>query len=154
MNELRESIKKYLLVKYAESRVNERCAHLSKSIPWIQRKSLINTIDAHCKVLLNTLINDSEKQSLRQNKFIVDSILKYTLGKSENLLKTNKKAKDIKSYMQLNSYIVYEEIRKGIESNKNRRAIKFNIEKQLSDIQERMDSKVGIEEILQERIGA
>ena len=46
MSELRESIKKYLLVKYAESRVNERCAHLSKSIPWIQRKSLINTIDA------------------------------------------------------------------------------------------------------------
>ena len=80
MSELRESIKKYLLVKYAESRVNERCAHLSKSIPWIQRKSLINTIDAHCKVLLNTLINESERQSLRQNKFIVDSILKYTLN--------------------------------------------------------------------------
>ena len=67
---------------------------------------------------------------------------------------TNKKAKDIKSYMQLNSYIVYEEIRKGIETNKNRRAIKFNIEKQLSDIQERIDSKVSIEDILQERIGA
>ena len=103
---------------------------------------------------MNTLINESERQSLRQNKFIVDSILKYTLGKSENLLKTNKKAKDIKSYMQLNSYIVYEEIRKGVESNKNRRAIKFNIEKQLSDIQERIDSKVSIEDILQERIGA
>lgn len=154
MNELRESIKKYLLVRYAESRVSERCAHLSKSIPWIQRKSLINTIDSHCRVLLNTLINASGRQSLRQNKFIVDSILKYTLGKSENLLKTNKKAKDIKSYMQLNSYIVYEEIKKGIENNKNRKAIRFNIEKQLSDIQERMDSKVSIEEILQERISA
>lgn len=154
MNELRESIKKYLLVRYAESRVSERCAHLSKSIPWIQRKSLINTIDSHCRVLLNTLINASGRQSLRQNKFIVDSILKYTLGKSENLLKTNKKAKDIKSYMQLNSYIVYEEIKKGIEANKNRKAIRFNIEKQLSDIQERMDSKVSIEDILQERISA
>ena len=46
------------------------------------------------------------------------------------------------------------EIKKGIESNKNRKAIRFNIEKQLSDIQERMDSKVSIEEILQEKIGA
>ena len=154
MNELKENIKKYLLVKYAESRVNERCAHLSKSIPWIQRKSLINTIDAHFRVLLNTLINESEKQSLRQNKFIVDAILKYTLGKSETLLKTNKKAKDIKSYMQLNSYIVYDEIMKGLSNNKNRKAIKFNIEKQLLDIQERMDSKESIEELLQERIGA
>ncbi len=154
MNELKESIKKYLLVKYAESRVGERCSHLSKSIPWIQRKSLINTIDSHCKVLLNTLINESEKQSLRQNKFIIDSILKYTLGKSENLLKINKKAKDIKSYMQLNSYIVYDEIAKGVSSNKSKRVIRFNIEKQLSAIQERIDSKVSIEDILQEKIGA
>ena len=50
--------------------------------------------------------------------------------------------------------IVYDEIMKGLSANKNRKAIKFNIEKQLSDIQERMDSKVSIEEILQERIGA
>ena len=154
MNELKENIKKYLLVKYAETRVSESTHHLSKSIPWIQRKSLINTIETHCRVLLNTLLNNSERQSLRQNKFIIDSILKYTLGKSENLLKTNKKAKDIKSYMQLNSYIVYEEIKKGLEANKNKKAIRFNIEKQLSDIQERMDSKVSIEEILQEKIGA
>lgn len=153
MNELRESIKKYLLVKYTESKMNEHCSRLSKSIPWIQRKSLINTIDSHCKVLLNTLINGSDRQSLRLNKFIVDSILKYTLGKSENLLRTNKKAKDIKSYMQLNSYIVYDEIMKGISSNKTKKAIKFNIEKQLSDIQERIDSKVGIDEILMEKTG-
>ena len=154
MNELRENIKRYLLVKYAESRVNERCSHLSKSIPWIQRKSLVNTIEAHYRVLLDTLLNNGERQSFRQNKFIVDSILKYTLDKSENLLKTNKKAKDIKSYMQLNSYIVYDEIQKGLQSSKNKKAIRYNIEKQLSDIQERMDSKESIEELLQERIGA
>ena len=154
MNELRENIKRYLLVKYAESRVNERCSHLSKSIPWIQRKSLVNTIEAHYRVLLDTLLNNGERQSFRQNKFIVDSILKYTLDKSENLLKTNKKAKDIKSYMQLNSYIVYDEIQKGLQSSKNKKAIRYNIEKQLSDIQERMDSKESIEELLQEKIGA
>ena len=79
MNELKENIKKYLLVKYAETRVNECSSHLSKSIPWIQRKGLTNTIQTHFRVLLNTLINGSEKQSFRQNKFIVDSILKYTL---------------------------------------------------------------------------
>lgn len=154
MNELKENIKKFLLIKYAQSKLEQSNHKLSKSIPWIQRKSLSNTIQAHCKVLLNTLINDSEKQSLRQNKFIVDSILKYTLGKSENLLKSNRKTKDIKSYMQLNSYIVYDEIMKGIASYKNKKAIKFNIEKQLSQIQEKLDAKVSIEEILQEKIGA
>ena len=40
MTELRENIKKYLLVKYADTRLAECTAHLSKSIPWIQRKSL------------------------------------------------------------------------------------------------------------------
>lgn len=154
MNEIKENIKKYILVKYAETRLNECNRHLSKTIPWIQRKGLMNTIDTHCKVLLDTLINKSEKQSFRLNKFIVDSILKYTLGKSENLLKSNRKTKDIKSYMQLNSYIVFDEIMKGVASNKNRKAIMFNIEKQLSDVQERLDSKAGIEELLQERISA
>ena len=56
--------------------------------------------------------------------------------------------------MQLNSYIVYDEIMKGIASYKNKKAIKFNIEKQLSQIQEKLDAKVSIEEILQEKIGA
>lgn len=154
MNEIKENIKKYILVKYAETRLNECNRHLSKTIPWIQRKGLMNTIDTHCRVLLDTLINKSEKQSFRLNKFIVDSILKYTLGKSENLLKSNRKTKDIKSYMQLNSYIVFDEIMKGVASNKNRKAIMFNIEKQLSDVQERLDSKAGIEELLQERISA
>ncbi len=154
MNEIKENIKKYILVKYAETRLNECNRHLSKTIPWIQRKGLMNTIDTHCRVLLDTLVNKTERQSFRLNKFIVDSILKYTLGKSENLLKSNRKTKDIKSYMQLNSYIVFDEIMKGVASNKNRKAIMFNIEKQLSDIQERLDSKAGIEELLQERISA
>ncbi len=154
MNELKENIKKYLLVKYAETRVNECSSHLSKSIPWIQRKGLTNTIQTHFRVLLNALINGNEKQSFRQNKFIVDSILKYTLGKSENLLKSNKKAKDIKTYMQLNSFIVYDEIMKGVSTNKSKKAIRFNIEKQLSDIQERMDARTSLEEILKEKIGA
>ncbi len=154
MNQLKEYAKKYILIKYTKARLKECSNHLSKSLPWIQRKSLSNTIQTHCRVLLNSLINDSEKQSLRQNKYIVDSILKYTLGRSENILKSNRKAKDIKTYMQLNSFIVFDEISKGINANRNKKAIKFNIEKQLAEVQERIDSKVSLEEILKEKIGA
>ncbi len=154
MNGLKEKIKKSLLIKYTEKKMHDCCSHLSKSIPWIQRQSLSNTIETHCKVLLNSLINKSEMQSFRQNKYIIDSIFKYTLGKSENLLKSNKKAKDIKAYMQLNSFIVFDEISKGILNNKNKQAIKFNIEKELSDIQEKIDLKMNIEEILKEKISA
>lgn len=154
MREIKEKIKKYLLVKYADTRLNECTAHLSKSIPWIQRKSLINTIETHFKVLLNSLINQERQQTLRLNKFIVDLILKYTLGKSESMLKTTKNAKDIKTYMQLNSFIVFDEVKKGVSSNKNKRTIKFNIEKQMSEIQEKMNSKISLEEILEEKITA
>lgn len=154
MTELRENIKKYLLVKYADTRLAECTAHLSKSIPWIQRKSLINNIETHFKVLMNTLLNQEGKQTLRMNKFIVDSILKYTLAKSEHMIKSNRNAKDIKTYMQLNSFIVFDEVSKGLASNKNKKAIRFNIEKQLSEIQEKMDSKVSLDEILREKIGA
>ena len=154
MREIKENIKKYLLVKYADTRLNECTTHLSKSIPWIQRKSLINTIETHFKVLLNSLINQERQQTLRLNKFIVDLILKYTLGKSESMLKTTKNAKDIKTYMQLNSFIVFDEVRKGVSLNKNKRTIKFNIEKQMSEIQEKINSKVSMEEILEEKITA
>ena len=54
--------------------------------------------------------------------------------------------------MQLNSYIVYDEIIKGLKSDKNKKTIKFNIEKQLSEIQEQMDSKVSMDELLQQVI--
>ena len=154
MNELKNDIKKYLLVKYAKNRLMESTNQISKAIPWIQRKNFLDTIDTHCRTILNSLINENEQQSLRRNKYIIDTILKYIINRSESILKISRKTNDIKTYMQLNSYIVYDEIQKGLEANKSRRAIKFNIEKQLSDIQERMDSKVSIEEILQEKISA
>ena len=148
MRELKENIKKHLLIKYAQSKLKECNSHISKSIPWIQRKSLSNTIETHIKVLLDNLINKSETQSLRENKYIVDSILKYTLNRSENLLKVSKKVKDIKSYMQLNSYIVFNEIAKGINNHQSKKAIKYNIERELSNIQESIDSKISPEDIL------
>lgn len=153
MNELKERIKKYLLVKHTEAKLKECSEHISKTIPWIQRKSFSNTIQTHCRVLLNSLINDYEKQSLRRNKYIVDSILKYNLERSETILKSGKRAKDIKSYMQLNSYIIFDEISKGISLNKSKKAIKYNIEKKLSLIQEKIDAKNTPEEILNSAIG-
>ncbi len=150
MQELKDSLKRYLLVKYTQSKLTKCQKDLSKNLPWIQSKSLLNNINTHLYILLDTLFNNSNKQCLRQNKFIIDSIFEYTLERSENLLKLNKKTKDIKSYMQLNSYIVYDEIKKGLEEHKNQKTIKFNIEKQLSEIQEKMDSKENtIDEILQ-----
>lgn len=150
MKNVKENFKKYMLVKYAEAKLKECNNHISKSIPWIQRKSLSNTIEIHCKVLLNTLINSNGKQSLRENKYILDSILDYTLKRSENLLKSNKKAKDIKSYMQLNSYIIFDEIAKGLASGQSKKTIKFNIEKHLAEIQENIDSKISPAKILEE----
>ena len=149
MHELSDSFKKYLLVKYTQSKLNHSRKNLFKTLPWIQSKSIFNTINTHLNLLLNSLLSTSDRQSLRQNKFIVDSIFKYTLERSENLLKSNKKTRDIKSYMQLNSYIVYDEIIKGLKSDKNKKTIKFNIEKQLSEIQEKLDSKTDINSILE-----
>ncbi len=154
MKNFKDCIKDYAIIKYAEVKLKQSTDHMSKKLPWIQRKSLLNTIHTHCAVLLDSMINNQGRHSFRQNKFIVDSIFKYTLQKSENLLKSNKKAKDIKSYMQLNSYIVYDAISKGFAENKNKKSIIFNIEKQLSEVQEEMDAKKSIEDIIQSRISA
>ncbi len=154
MGNINDSIKKYLLLKHAETKLKECNAKIEKTIPWIQRKSIYNTIQSHCRVLLNELINNNEKQSLRLNKYVLDSVLKYSMDRSETILKTNKKAKDIKDIMQLNSYIVFDEISKGINAHKNKKAIKYNIEKQLALLQERIKAKTTPEEILNSIIGA
>ena len=149
MNKLTNSFKRYLLTKYTENKLRNCKKELYKNLSWIQGKSLFNTINSHIKVLLNCLFSGMQEESLRENKFIVDSIFKYTLERSENLIKSNHKTKDIKSYMQLNSYIVYDEITKGLEARNSRQIIRFNIEKQLHGIQEKINSKVTMQEILE-----
>lgn len=149
MSETKEKLKKYLLVKYTEAKLKECNKGISKSIPWIQKKTLTNTIETHCRVLLNTLLNKRGKQSLRENKFIIDSIFEYTLKRSENLLKTKKKVKDIKTYMQLNSYIVFEEIEKGLTNKVGKKTITYNIEKQLAKVREQTNEKQSPQEILE-----
>ena len=148
MNELSNSFKRYLLVNYTKAKLAKYKKELFNTLPWIQSKSLYNTISIHINTLLQTLFTGQYEQSLSENKFIVDSILKYTLERSENLIKANRKTKDIKFYMQLNSYIVYDEITKGFEIKRSKQLIKYNIEKQLSKIQEKIDSKINMEEIL------
>ncbi len=149
---LTENIKKYLLLKHTEAKLKKCREEIEKNIPWIQRKSINNTIETHCKVLLNSLLK--EKQSLRRNKYIVDLILQYAVEKSETLIKFHKKADEFQTYMQLNSYIVYDEIAKGLANNKKKQTIKFNIDKQLSSAWEKMDLKQTAEEILNDKIGA
>ena len=150
MTNLKEEIKNYLLLNYTKSRMEKSEHELSKKISWIHRQGLINTIHTHCNVLLQSLIDQNEISSFRERKFIIDSIFKYTFLKGEDLLKANKRIKDIKPYMQLNSYIVFDEITRGIKENRAKKSIIFNIEKQLSDVQEKIDSKMSVEELLEE----
>lgn len=154
MTNLKEEIKNYLLLNYTKSRMTKSEQGLSKKISWIQRQSLINTIHTHCSVLLRSLLEQNAISSFRERKFIVDSIFKYTFLKGEDLLKANKRIKDIKPYMQLNSYIVFDEITRGLNENRAKKSIIFNIEKQLSDVQEKIDSKMSVEELLEERTKA
>lgn len=149
---LTENIKKYLLVKHTEAKLKKCREEIEKNVPWIQRKNITNTVETHCKVLLNALLN--EKQSLRRNKYIVDSILKYTIEKGETIIKSHKKTDEFKTYMQLNSYIVFDEIAKGLADNKNKQAIKFNIDKQLSLVREKLELNQTPEEILNTITGA
>ncbi len=154
MTNLKEEIKNYLLLNYTKSRMTKSEQELSKKISWIQRQSLINTIHTHCSVLLQTLFEQNVISSFRERKFIIDSIFKYTFLKGEDLLKANKRIKDIKPYMQLNSYIVFDEITRGLKENRAKKSIIFNIEKQLSDVQEKINSKMSVEELLEERTSA
>ena len=154
MSELKEKLKKYLLVKHTEARLKEVNKHVEKTIPWIWRKGLMNNIQTHCNVLLNSLLNEEEKQTLRTNKYIVDSILKYNVERSETLIKANKKINNMKTFMQLNSYIIFEEIAKGLAEHKKKNAIDFNIRMQLSLAQERINAAFKIEDVLNDRIGA
>lgn len=154
MQDLKRNLKNYLLIKYAKKKLTQKNNKLSKNIPWIKRKHLTNTIESHCSVLLDSLINKSCDIPLKQNKFIIDKILKYSCEKGENLLHANGQVKMIKTLLQLNSYIVYDEIINGFTEKKSKKTIIFNIEKQLSDVQEKIESDIDAEQILQEKISA
>lgn len=154
MQDLKRNLKNYLLIKYAKRKLTQKKNKLSKNIPWIKRKHLLNTIQSHCSVLLDSLMNQNNNFRLKENKFIVDKVLKYSLEKGENILHANGQVKMIKPFLQLNNFIVYEEIINGIKEKKSKKTIIFNIEKQLSEIQEKIDSEVDAKQILQEKISA
>ncbi len=152
MENLKENIKKYLLIKHTQSRLKEYDKRVSKTIPWIWRKGLMNNIETHCKVLLNSLFNSEEKQTFRKNKYIIDSILKYNIENSEKLVQSKKRIKNIKSFMQLNSYIIFDEIAKGLAEHKDKKTIDINIKRKLLIAQEKINSSFGVEDILNEAI--
>ena len=154
MGKLQEIIKKYLLVKHTQSKLNEYNKRISKTIPQTWREGLMNNIETHCNVLLNSLLNDKEKPGFRTSKYIVDSILKYNIERSEKLIQANKNINNIKSFMQLNSFIIFDEIAKGLAEHKNKNAIDFNIRMQLLLAQEKMNSAFNIDDVLNEKIGS
>ena len=153
MSELKENIKKYLLIKHTEAKIREYNKRIAETLPWIWRKGIINNMETHCNVLLNSLLNQEKKQKYRQTKYIIDSILKYNIERSETILKSSKKIKNIKKFMQLNSYIIFEEISKGILEHKKKNAIDFNIRTQLSLIQEKINKASNVETVLDEILG-
>lgn len=152
MQNLERRLKNYFLIKYAQKKLKNKENKLSKEIPWIKRKHLSNTVYDHCNVLLDALINKGCNFSFRESKFIVDKILKYSYERGENLLRANQRTKAVKPYLQLNSYIMYEEIINSINENKSKKAISFNIEKQLSQIQEKIKSDDDVERVLNETL--
>ncbi len=154
MKDLKDNIKKYLLVKHTQSRLKEYNKRISKTIPWIWRKGLMNNIETHCNVLLNSLLNSEEKQTYRKNKYIVDSILKYNIERSEKIIQANKKIKNIKSFLQLNSFIIFDEITKGLAEHKNKNAIDFNIRMQLLLAQEKINSSFNVDDVLNDKINS
>ena len=152
MSKLQEMITKYLLIRHTQSKINEYNKRISVPQNW--RKGLMNNIETHCNVLLNSLLNDKEKPSFRTSKYIVDSILKYNIERSEKLILANKNINNINSFMQLNSFIIFDEIVKGLREHKNKNAIDFNIRMQLLLAQEKMNSAFNIDDVLNEKIGS
>lgn len=154
MQNTKQKIKNYLLIQHTKKEFDRRQNRLPKSISWIQKKHLSNTVRTHCSVLVDALINQDYGFGYRENKFIVDRIIKYSFEKGANLLLANNKVKTIKPFLQLNSFIMYETLVNGIVEKKPKRAISYNITKELTHVQEKIDSEVSIEQILEEKISA
>ncbi len=154
MKNIKKEVKNYLLIKYAKNKLIQKSNLISEKISWIKRKHLSNTVYSHCAVLVEFLTSKECNFSFKNKKFIFDNILKYSLVKGENLIKANGQIKIIKPFLQLNSYIIYEEIINGITEKKSKKSIAFNIEKKLAEIQEKIDSESDAEQILIEKISA
>ena len=55
-------------------------------------------------------------------------------------------------FMQLNSFIIFDEITKGLALNKKKKAIDFNIRMQLMLAQEKINSSFTVEDVLNDTI--
>lgn len=151
---LRKSIENHLIVKYLKNKFRAKERQLAKHAPWIKRQHLTKIVKGHCNVLIASLLNEEQKFSFREKKFIIDKILDFCFEKGLSNLKVNSKIKEIKPLLHINSYIIYEEFLKGIQENKNTKNINFNINKELTLVQEKIAKSNCVEEILDEKIGA
>lgn len=152
MRFISKEIKNHFLIHYAKKKIKLKEKQLLKNNPWIKVKHLSNIVKSHCSVLLETLFSTEYSFSFRENKFILDKIIDYSFDKGSSFLGTNTDMKSIKPLLQVNSYIMFEELIKGLISNKSNKTISFSIERELNKIQEQIGPDSTIEKILEETI--
>ncbi len=152
MRFISKEIKNHFLIQYAKKKIKLKEKQLLKNIPWIKVKHLSNIVKSHCSVLLETIFDSESGFSFRENKFILDKIIDYSFDKGSSFLGTNTDMKNIKPLLQINSYIMFEELINGLISKKSTKTISFSIERELNKIQEQIGPDSTIEKILEETI--
>lgn len=152
MKKIKKEIKNSLLVQHAKNQIKKKEKDLLKTTSWIKTRHLTNIVKQHCSVLLETLLNEGYNFSYEKNKFIIDKIISYSFEKGANLLGTKADRETIQPLLQVNSYVMFEELIKGFKDNKSQKTISFSIDKELNNIQEQIDEAGSIEKILEDRI--
>lgn len=153
MKKIKKEIKNSLLIQHTKNQIKKQEKQLLKTTPWIKTRHLSNIVKNHCSVLLDSLLNDEDYGfTFEENKFIVDKIISYSFEKGANLLGTKADRQTIQPLLQVNSYVMFEELVKGLCCDKSKKTISFSIDKELNSIQEQIDTEGSIEKILEEKI--
>jgi len=153
MNSIKNDIKNQFLVMYLKHRFNIKNRQASKNVSWIKRQHLTKLVKEHCNALMQELLRDEQELSFREKKFIVDNILDTSFEKGLSHLKANAKINMIEPMLHLNSFIIYEEFLKGITTNRSKKNVRYNINKELMMVSEEIAKRTSLEKLLDERIG-
>lgn len=152
MKKLKEDIKDNLLINHAKGQIKKKEKELLKTTSWIKTRHLSNIVKEHCSVLLDALINEDYDFSFKEEKFIIDKIIDYSFEKGADLLGSKADRQTIKPLLQVNSYVIFAELMKGLYCDRSKKTISYSIDKELNNIQEQIDKQCSIEKILEEKI--
>lgn len=153
MSEIKTAIENRILVMYLKHKFNVKNRQAAKNVSWIKRQHLNKIVKEHCNALMSALLNDGKRFSFGEKKFIINRILNSAFEKGLSHLKSNSQINMIKPMLHLNSYVIYEEFAKGVEAKRSKKNIKFNINKELTIINEEVTKKASAEVVLEELIG-